>query len=159
MAGTSLSTYVNDHMAGTVVALELIEHLENVHVGDPVGSFAVELKADILADRGELERLMSRQNITASRPRMAAGWLAEKATALKLRVDDPAGGALRLLEVLEALSVGIEGKRLLWRSLSAATVQGLTAADYQRLEQRAEEQRGRVEAMRLEAAKSALATA
>ena len=39
---------------------------------------------------------------------------------VKLRLDDPSGGALHRLEALEAVSVGIEGKRLLWRALAAA---------------------------------------
>jgi hypothetical protein len=74
-----------------------------------------------------------------------------------LRLDDPAGGALRLLEALDAVSTGIAGKRLLWRALAAAAeeVSELRGLDYERLEQRAEEQRRRLEPLRLEAAKAA----
>jgi hypothetical protein len=56
---------------------------------------------------------MARLGVPTSAPRRAAAWLAEKLTELKLRLDDPSGGALRLMETLEAVSVGIEGKRLL----------------------------------------------
>ena len=54
--------------------------------------------------------------------------------------------------------MGIEGKRLLWRALAAAAegTPGLRGTDYGRLEQRAEDQRQRVEAFRLEAAREAL---
>jgi hypothetical protein len=147
-------------MAGSVAALELLEHLETAHAGTATGRFAAELRADIVADRQELQALMARLHVSASPPRKAAAWLAEKATELKLRLDDPAGGALRLLEILEAVSVGIEGKRLLWRSLAAAAegAPALRGPDYGRLEQRAEEQRRRVEPVRLEAAKAALGT-
>jgi hypothetical protein len=41
-------------------------------------------------------------------------------TELKLRFDDPNAGPLRLFESLEALSLGIEGKRSLWIALTAA---------------------------------------
>ena len=58
--------------------------------------------------------------VAESRTRKATAWLTEKVTELKLRLDDPAGGALRLLEALEAVSLGIEGKRALWRALAAA---------------------------------------
>jgi len=158
MAATHLATYLNDHLAGAVVGLELAEHLESAHAGTSVGSFAAQLKADIASDRRELEELMAKNNISASRPRKAAAWLSEKLTELKLRLDDPAGGALRLLEVLDGLSTGIEGKRLLWRALASAAVPGLTMADYQRLQERAEDQRRRVEEQRLEAAKAGLTT-
>jgi hypothetical protein len=159
MAGQHAATYLNDHLAGSVAALELLEHLERAHAGTPVASFAAGLRADILADRQQLEALMTRLEVAASRPRKAAAWLAEKATELKLGLDDAAGGPLRLLEVCDAVSVGIEGKRLLWRALAAAAEAAprLRGTDYARLEQRADEQRGRVEAVRLEAARAALA--
>jgi hypothetical protein len=78
-------------------------------------------------------------------------------TELKLRLDDPAGGALRLLEVFDTMSIGIERKRLLWRSLPAAAEgsPALGGTDYGHLEQRAEEQRRCLETVRREAAKAA----
>jgi hypothetical protein len=74
-------------------------------------------------------------------------------------LDDRTTGALRLLESVEAVALGIEGKLALWRGLSAAaeTTPELRAVDYERLLQRASEQRRRIEAIRLEAAKSVLA--
>ena len=110
------------------------------------------------ADRHTLKALMDRLEVGESRMRKAAGWLGEKVTELKLRLDDPAGGALRLLESMEALSLGIEGKRSLWRALAAAAedAPALQGVDYEGLTRRAEEQRLRVEALRLEAARRAL---
>ena len=57
----------------------------------------------------------------------------------------------------EALAVGIAGKRALWQALSVAAdgSPGLRGVDYDRLTERADEQRDRVEAMRLDAARSA----
>jgi hypothetical protein len=156
MAHEHLSIYLNDHLAGSVVALELLEHLEKEHAGTDVGRSAAALRADILADRKELEALMERLHVPKSAPRRAMAWLSEKATEVKLRIDDPAGGAFRLLEVMDVISVGVEGKRLLWRSLAASGVAAPPGADYRALERRAEEQRERVEAVRLKAAKAAL---
>ena len=101
---------------------------------------------------------MGRVQVVESVPRQAAGWLAEKLTQLKVRLDDPATGTLRRLEALEVLAAGIDGKRALWRSLRVAAegVPGLQDSDYDRLEQRAVEQREVVEGLRLEAAKAAL---
>lgn len=158
MADEHLATYLNDHLAGSVAALELLEHLEEAHAGTDVGRFAAELRADVAADRKELEAVMERLHAGKSRTRRASAWLAEKATELKLRLDDPSGGALRLLEALEALALGIEGKHGLWRALAAAAEEApaLQVADYGRLAQRAEEQRRRVEEVRLKAAQGAL---
>ena len=158
MGNEHLATYLNDHRAGSVVALELLEHLEETHAGTPLADFFSKLRADIAADRDELEALMHRLQISESRTRKATAWLTEKVTELKLKLDDPKDGDLRLFESLEALSLGIEGKRSLWLTLStvAEDTAALKGIDYPRLIQRAEEQRGRVEALRLETARKAL---
>jgi hypothetical protein len=157
MGNEHLATYLNDHLAGSVVAIELMEHLEATFAGSPVAAFVANLRADVEADRRELESLMANLRIAESRTRKASAWITEKFTELKLRLDDPTGGELRLFESFEALSLGIEGKRSLWLALSAAAevTPALRILDYGRLIQRAEEQRGRVEARRLETAKAA----
>jgi hypothetical protein len=104
-----------------VVALELLEHLEATHSEDTLRDFFRELHADIAADRDELEALMKALNIDQSRTRKASAWLTEKITELKLRFDDPKAGALLLFESLEALSLGIKGKRSLWITLAATS--------------------------------------
>ena len=158
MADDYITTYLNDHLAGSVVAVELMENLETVYAGRPIADFIAKLRADIEVDILELEDLMGQLQISESRTRKASAWLTEKFTQLKLRLDDPAHGDLRLFESLEALSLGIEGKRSLWLALSAAAELSpqLRIADYQRLQQRAEEQRARVEDQRLELARKAL---
>jgi hypothetical protein len=72
MAHEHLATYLNDHLAGSVVALELLEHLEAVHSEDPLRDFFRDLRADITADRDELEALMKTLNIDQSRTRKAS---------------------------------------------------------------------------------------
>lgn len=158
MADDYIATYLNDHLAGSVVAVELMENLETVYAGQPIADFIAKLRADIEVDILELEALMGQLQISESRTRKASAWLTEKFTQLKLRLDDPTHGDLRLFESLEALSLGIEGKRSLWLALSAAAELSpqLRIADYQRLQQRAEEQRARVEDQRLELARKAL---
>lgn len=159
MAREHIATYLNDHLAGATGAVELLEHLEKEHAGTEVGRLASGLRADVEADRQTLESIMEGLQVGRSRTRKAAAWLGEKAAELKLRLDDPAGGSLRLFESLEVLSLGIEGKRSLWRALSAAAEEApdLQVADYEELIRRAEEQRSRVETARLEAARRALA--
>jgi hypothetical protein len=161
MAKEHVATYLNDHLAGSVVAIELLEQLEAAHAGTPLAEFFTMLRADISADRQELQSIMDRLDIDESRPRKASAWLTEKFTEIKLRLDDPTGGDLRLFESLEVLSLGIEGKRSLWLALSAVAKDSpaLRLVDYERLIQRAEEQRSRVETKRLDTAKTALTLA
>ncbi|MGE0517605.1 MAG: hypothetical protein AB7P78_01200 [Candidatus Binatia bacterium] len=158
MAKDQLATYLNDHLAGSVVAIELMEHLEAVHAHSPIGRAVGEVRGEVIADRQALESLMTHLQIPESRTRKATAWVTEKLTELKLRVDDPAAGALRLLEALEAISLGIEGKRSLWLALSAASegTPALATLDYERLIRRAEEQRSIIEVMRIGAARAAL---
>lgn len=158
MADEHIATYLNDHLAGSVVALELMENLEEIFADSPVASFVAKLRADVEVDRQELESIMKRLDISESRTRKASAWLTEKLTELKLRLDDSTHGDLRLFESFEALSLGIEGKKSLWIALQAAAEVSpeLRLADYDRLQKRAEEQRGRVEAKRIEFAKAAL---
>jgi hypothetical protein len=158
MADEHIATYLNDHLAGSVVALELLDHLMATHSEADLTAFFRQLRADIAADRDELEGLMQSLNISESRTRKASAWMAEKVTELKLRFDDPEGGPLQLFESLEALSLGIEGKRSLWIALTAAaeTTPSLRILDYERLKQRAQEQRDRVETLRIDTARQAL---
>ena len=161
MADDHLAIYLNDHLAGSVVAVELLQHLERAYTGQSVQRFAEELRADIEDDRRELQKLMKTLNVAESRARQATAWLAEKMTMIKLRLDDWAGGDFRLFEALEALSLGIEGKRALWAALSdaAGAAPSLRQLDYARLVQRAVDQRTRVETLRLETARAALVPA
>lgn len=158
MSDKALASYLNDHLAGAVSALELLEYLEAEPESTELRRLAAELRAEVATDRQELERLMERLQISKSRTRRAASWVAEKAGELKLRLTDAAGGTLSLLEALDVLSLGIEGKGMLWRALAVAAedAPALQGVDYERLTRRAEEQRGRVEAFRKEAARQAL---
>lgn len=154
MAHEDLATYLNDHLAGSIVTLELLEHLAGIHSDDQLSDFFRKLHFEISADREELERLMKALSIDQSRTRKASAWVTEKFTELKLRFDDPNAGDLLLFESLEVLSLGIEGKHSLWAGLAAAAKESssLQLTDYERLQQRAKEQRARVERSRLEIA-------
>jgi hypothetical protein len=161
MADDNIATYLNDHLAGSVVALELLEHLEKDYEASALAGFFRELHNDISKDRDDLQELMARLDISVSKTRKASAWLAEKMTDLKLRIDDPQGGSLRLFESLEALSLGIEGKRSLWLALAAAAEKSpsLKLIDYEHMAERAEEQRVRIEHVRIDTARHALTSA
>jgi hypothetical protein len=157
MSKEHLSTYLNDHLAGSNLALEIIDHLrsENPDLRLPL----VALKIDIEEDRHQLKLLMDRLNVAESRVRKAGSWIAESVAEVKLGVDDDERGPLRRLERLEALAIGIEGKIAMWRALEVAARSNtaLAGLDYERLTRRGRDQRERVEGLRLEASPAALA--
>jgi hypothetical protein len=153
MSEQHVATYLHDHRAGSVVALELLEHLEKVHSGSDLGPFFARLRGDIATDRDELEALIDRLATPAGMARSAVAWLAEKAARLKLKMDD----TFRLLEAVELVAIGVEGKRALWLALAevSSAVPALRGPDYNHLVERAAEQRGRLEEVRLGAARAA----
>jgi hypothetical protein len=157
MSKEHLAIYLNDHLAGSVAALEILEHLEAE--ATDLAPHLAKLRTDIETDRQELRTLMHRLGISESRVRKVGSWIVEQLTEVKLEVDDESGGALRRLERLEAVALGIHGKSALWSALNAAAAIApeLRGPDYQYLIQQAEDQRTRVEVFRLQAASSALA--
>jgi hypothetical protein len=52
-----LTTYLNDHFAGSVGALELLDHLIKTYKGKPLEQFFKDLCNEIDADQGELRDL------------------------------------------------------------------------------------------------------
>ncbi|MDF3017812.1 MAG: hypothetical protein K0R44_3037 [Thermomicrobiales bacterium] len=97
MANESLTTYLNDHLAGSVVALELLDHLAEDGAVTAEASTLAGVHADIEADRQELEAFMAQLGIIVSAPRKATGWLVEKLSEIKLHFDDAGDGALQRL--------------------------------------------------------------
>jgi hypothetical protein len=158
MSSNSLSTYLNDHLAGSVAALELLELLAELQRGTDREQLFRSLRGEVEEDQKVLRQVLIKLGGKESRVRKAAAWLTEKIGEAKLKLDDPGNGELRVLEALETLGLGILGKQALWRALAAIAdrlpqVQDL---DFQRLQRRATQQHERVEAQRIQAARSAL---
>ncbi len=156
MPNETLATYLQDHLAGSIAALDLLAHL----TADPDASTPTlpRLAAEIQADQDTLVALMTRLQIHPSRPRQAAAWLTAKLGELRLRLEAGEAPALRALEGLEALALGIAGKEALWRALAPVADQTpeLGMMDYPGLIARAQAQRQQVEVLRLQAAQAAL---
>jgi hypothetical protein len=150
-----LTIYLNDHLAGSVGALELLDRLIETYKGKPLEEFFTELRNEIDADQDTLKDLIETIGQKESAVRKAGAWLSEKVSRAKIRLSDSGEGQMGLFHALEGLVLGITGKRGLWTVLAAAadTVPQLRALDYGRLEKRAEQQCERVDAKRLEIAK------
>ena len=152
-----LTNYLNDHLAGSVGALELLDRLIETYREKPLEHFFRNLRDEIQQDQEQLKELMQKLGAEESTVRKAGAWLAEKLSRAKIELGEAAEGEMGLLLALEALVLGITGKRSLWRALQAAsrTMPQLARLDYAGLEKKAIEQCERVEAKRLETARTA----
>ena len=153
----NLPSYLNDHVAGSVAALELLDHLIKTHAEKPLESFFRELRNDIEADQNVLHEVLRTFEAKESLARKAGAWIAEKLGRTKIKAAGDKTGEIGLMQALEVLVLGITGKQLLWRALAATpeTSARLSKFDLGQLEQRAIEQVERVEAKRLDAARAA----
>ena len=149
-----LHTYLNDHLAGSVAAIELLDDLIEHHSEDRFGKIFRDLCDEIEADQETLRNLIRKLGAEESAARKAGAWLAEKFSRVKIGdADDSA----ELLQVLEGLALGISGKQLLWRSLAAteANFPALQGSDFSELEKRAHDQFERVEGLRMQMVREA----
>jgi hypothetical protein len=153
---SQLVTYLNDHLAGSVAALQLLDHL--LELGPAPYQQLQVIRGEIEADQKVLQKVLKGLGAKESPLRKAAAWITEQVGQAKLRLDDSGAGDLRMLEALEALGLGIQGKAALWRALAKvkAELPKLRAIDFEQLHQRAQDQFERVDALRLAAARTAL---
>jgi hypothetical protein len=154
-----LAVYLNDHLTGAAVGVELARRAASENKETALGAFLSELATQIEADRRALEEIMSSLGISRDRLKLAAGCVAQRLARLKLNGRLLSYSPLSRLEELEFLSLGIAGKLALWRSLReiADADDRLSTVRLDELIARAEDQRDAVEHRRLEAARLALA--
>jgi hypothetical protein len=158
--GHGLATYLNDHLAGSAAGLQLARRCRD-REGDTVfGRHLLELVDQIEEDRAELDRVMQRVGATPNPVKRWSALAAEHAWRLKQTLPTIGAGsaATARLQDVELLSIGIEGKLLLWRVLGTLTgFEELRGFDFPSLEERALDQRRMLERFRLEIAAGALA--
>jgi hypothetical protein len=149
-----LGVYLNDHLAGSAVGIELAEKLRDNNQGTELGNLMAALHRDITQDRAALEELMAHLEVERHPVKEAAGWVLEKLSRLRLNPALTGSAELTRLLETEALSLGIEGKLAMWLALkeAAATEPRLVGTDLDRLIERARGQRRSLEPHRLAAA-------
>ncbi|MDQ3865373.1 MAG: hypothetical protein M3304_00880 [Actinomycetota bacterium] len=156
--GKLLSVYLNDHLAGASLGIELTRRSLRSNRGSELGRFLEELLAEIVDDRNALETAMGRLGVRKSRVKPALAVAAERVGRLKLNGQLTGYSPLSRVLELEGLTLGIHGKLSLWRNLRTSDVaQRVPDLDLERLIERAESQLGRVEEHRLAAARLAFA--
>jgi hypothetical protein len=154
-----LGVYLNDHLAGSSAGLELAEKLRDNNQGTELGDVMATLHLEIEQDRKALEELMGRLEVTRHPVKDAAGWVLERLSRLRLNPALTGSAELTRLLETEVLSLGVEGKLAMWLALKEVAVSDrrLAGTDFDRLVERARDQRRTLEPHRVAAAVRAFA--
>lgn len=153
-----LRVYLNDHLAGATAGIALAKRIRDRNTG-PIGQTFTELVPDIEDDERTLRRIIAAMNFSESGVKQKIADVVEKVGRLKLNGQIFGYSLLSKMEELEGMSLGIEGKAKMWSALQ--TVKDarpeLAEFDFEQLGVQARLQHDRVDALRLEAAREALA--
>ena len=110
-----LVTYVNDHLGGARLAVELLEAMRDQHDDKNFRDLATVLLLAIQADDHTLRAIAEKIGTGPSAIKEVGGWIVEKAARLKLGHTGSTDFAM--FESLELLAIGIHGKLCLCKAL------------------------------------------
>jgi hypothetical protein len=141
-----LAIYLNDHLAGATVGVELARrgHASNrgdSAFGEPLGWICKEIEED----RATLEQVIDRLGFSRSRVKPAGAWVAEKLGRLKLNGRLRGYSPLSRVLELEGLLIGITGKMALWETLAELEGVERLGIDFAQMTARAAGQRSVVD--------------
>ena len=89
-----LTNYMKDHFAGSVAAVELLNHLISSHRGKTHEQFFIQLREEIGEDQEVLQVLLHDLGAAGGAVRNTTAFLSEKLARIKLLLEDPSGGQL-----------------------------------------------------------------
>ena len=113
-----LGVYLNDHLAGATVGLELVRRMAaSAEPGSESATVRKRLVSEIAADRSALIKIMTTLGIKIRGYKMFAAWAGEKTGRLKLNGRLLTRSPLSDLVETEFLRAGVEGKCACWRTL------------------------------------------
>lgn len=152
-----LAIYLKDHLAGATLGRELARRAARNNEGTELGDFLRTFVAEVNEDRATLLAVMSRLEVGPSTVKVGAAWLLEKLGRAKLNGRVRSYSPLSRVLELEGLTIGVAGKRALWRALGAVAARDsrLEDFDFDALALRAESQLQALERRRQAAAELA----
>lgn len=152
-----IDTYLNDHLAGATLGVELARRLRGSNGEDPeFGPPLAQICAEVEADRETLEAIMDRLGVPRGRLKPLLAVCGERLGRLKLNGRLWGYSPLSRLDELEMLQLGVAGKRRLWLALEHTRSGELRDFELDALAERASEQLRRLETLHLKAASLAL---
>lgn len=153
-----LRIYLNDQLALGVVWRELARRAQTASEGTPDGDTLRAVATAIAEDVVTFQKVMRRLGFNTRTPKAAAAIVAERLGRLKLNGRLLKRSPLSHFEELDTLIMGIDGKVVLWQNLRDGADLGtrLPEIDFDRLVERAREQRAQLEPLHAQAAREAL---
>jgi hypothetical protein len=148
-----LRIYLNDHLAGSVIGLELARRAKAENEGNSVGEFLAVFIPELQEDRATLQGVLLALGLKQDRVKQGVAWVGERLGRLKLNGRLVSYSPLSRFVEMEALSLGTEGRLSLWRTLRrlARKDARLGRFDFAMLITRAEHHRRMLERLRQQA--------
>lgn len=158
MSAEPLAVYLDDHLAGSVAALNLMEELAEIERGRPLEAKVRGLHSEVSEEQRGLRDLLGRIHGSPNPVKQAAAWLSEKVGEGKLALSARAHPALATMQALESLALGLQGKLALYRVLvELAPGDPRLEGDFAALADRTRRQLAMIEDERVAAARLAFA--
>ena len=152
-----LGIYLNDHLGGASVGVELAKRSWLSNRGTALGAYLEQLVRELEEDRRTLRDVMRQLGVRPSRVKPALGVVAERVGRLKLNGQVTGYSPLSRVLELEGLTFGIEGKLSMWRNLrdTPSVTQRLQGVDLDELIERGVRQQAGLGPHKIEAARIA----
>ena len=147
----SLAAYLREHLTGSDAAIQVVGRLRLVHAGSQEGRLFASLYDEFREERDVVRGLLEQIDASPLSVKRLAGQASGAVLSLAAGGER---GDLSLFRTLEGLSVGVQGKRCMWRALqslfgdqpipSARSLAGLEAMAVRQWEAIEERRRGLV---------------
>ena len=112
----ALVTYLREHLAGADAAIQVVDRLKHTHKATTEATLFVSLHRQFVEDRTVVTTLLADLGVSPRSIKRLAGHAA--GTVLKAAAGGKRG-ELTLFRTLEALAIGVQGKRCMWRAAQA----------------------------------------
>ncbi len=112
----ALIAYLRDHLGGADMAIRVVQRLGSTHRDSEDGALFQRLSKEFGEDRAVVHTLLTQLGSSGRSIKRAAGFASG---AMASVAAGGASGDLSLFRTLEALSIGVQGKRCLWRALDS----------------------------------------
>ena len=110
----ALIAYLRDHLSGSDMAVRVVHRLASTYQATEDGMLFRRLSRELEEDRSVVRALLRQLGASGRSMKRIAGY-ASGAVLSVTAGGEP--GDLSLFRTLEALSIGVQGKRCLWRAL------------------------------------------
>jgi hypothetical protein len=112
----ALATYLREHLSGADLAMQIVERLRRTDAGTDEHDLFETLYREFEQDRDVVTSLLTTLGASSQSPKRLASQAS--GSVLKLLAGG-SRGQLALFRTLEALAIGVQGKRCMWRALQS----------------------------------------